>query len=216
MHAQFGDACARAKDVRWLGDQDEHGVRFYPVRHESIDFSALVHIAESPRLFSNVRQWFYMHDTCDVGRGFWPNATRWCESGLPACALPLTRSLPSSSMGLYDAAFLARHAADILALKNARALPIEKWKKRGFGWEDKLFKVCDAESPVPIRRFTRRCFNATIGRRTCICSNLAIDETPKSVYGPLSTPRQEWRFECADVVKYKANYRRNLSLVLQP
>eukprot|EP00965_Chrysotila_dentata_P188526 6172787-Pleurochrysis_carterae.AAC.1 len=76
MHAQFGDACARAKDVRWLGDQDEHGVRFYPVRHESIDFSALVHIAESPRLFSNVRQWFYMHDTCDVGRGFWPNATR--------------------------------------------------------------------------------------------------------------------------------------------
>ena len=28
-----------------------------------------------------------------------------------------------------------------------------RWKIRGVGWEDKLFKVCDAESPRPGRRY---------------------------------------------------------------
>ena len=40
----------------------------------------------------SVRQWFYMHDTSSVGAHFWSNATKWCHTGLPACALPLTRS----------------------------------------------------------------------------------------------------------------------------
>ena len=80
------------------------------------------------------------------------------------------------------------------------------------GWEDKLFKVCDAMSPdAPIRRFTRRCENKTLGRRTCLCSSLTVEKTPTRVYGPQSTPRQVWRFDCADVKKYKANFARNNS-----
>ena len=44
-----------------------------------------------------------------------------------------------------------------------RDVAVAVWKKRGYGWEDKLFKVCDASSPDrPIRRFTRQCANATL------------------------------------------------------
>ena len=100
-------------------------------------------------------------------------------------------------MGLYDAAFLRSPAAlaNISALKNSRGATGMRWKIRGVGWEDKLFKVCDAMSPdAPIRRFTRRCENRTLGRRTCLCSQLTIETTPVRVYGAESTPRQVWRW----------------------
>ena len=190
------------------------GAWHYRVPHNSVDFTAMVHIAENAPLFSAVKQWFYMHDTSSVGANFWPNVTKWCASGLPACALPLTRWNPTSSMGLYDADFLRSRAAvsNISVLKNTRGLSGMRWKIRGVGWEDKLFKVCDAISPdAPIRRFTRRCENKTLGRRTCLCSQLTIESTPVPVYGAASTPRQVWRFDCADVKKYKANYARNQS-----
>ena len=187
------------------------GAWHYRVPHNSVDFTAMIHIAENAELFSAVKQWFYMHDTSSVGPSFWSNATRWCASGLPACALPLTRWNPTSSMGLYDADFLRSPAAvgNISALKNTRGLSGMRWKQRGVGWEDKLFKVCDAMSPdAPIRRFSRRCENKTLGRRTCMCSQLIVS-SPVRVYGAESTPRQVWRFDCADVKKYKANYVRN-------
>ena len=92
-----------------------------------------------------------------VGPNFWSNATRWCASGLPACALPLTRYQPTSSMGLYDADFLRSPAAlsNISSLKNVRGVSGMRWKIRGVGWEDKLFKVCDAVSPVLQERLLR-------------------------------------------------------------
>ena len=158
-----------------------------------------------------------MHDTSSVGPLFWTNlATKWC-AGLPACALPLTRYTPSSSMGLYDAAFLYKHQPALLTLKNANHAPATKWKARGFGWEDKLIKLCDAESPdAPVRRFTRQCHNSTLGRRTCMCSTFTTDDERQAVYGEGSALRQVWRFGCADVVKYKANFQRNRTLVMSP
>ena len=116
-------------------------------------------------------------------------------------------------MGLYDATFLNSHAKDVLGLKNTRGATGMRWKIRGVGWEDKLFKVCDGVSPdAPIRRFTRRCENRTLGRRTCLCSQLDIERAPVRVYGADSTPRQVWRYDCADVKKYKANFARNQSI----
>lgn len=160
-----------------------------------------------------------MHDTFAVGPGFWPNITRWCESGLPACALPLTRWQPSASTGLYDTKFLARDAArDLLTgpLKNSK-LPASRWKQRAIFTEDKLFKLCDAQSePIGVRRFTRQCYNKSLGRPTCICSRAVVEPDLVSVYGEGSAPRQTWRFPCADVVKYKANWARNRTLVLTP
>jgi hypothetical protein len=194
----------------------ESGVLHYRVRHNSVDFTAMVHIVENPERFRGVAQWFYLHDTVSVGAGFWSNATFWC-GGLPACALPLTRWMPSSSMGLYDASFLNAHAADVVALKNVRNATAMRWKQRGMGWEDKLFKLCDATSrDGPIRRFTRRCQNTTLRRPTCICSLAQLDETLVRVYGAHSTPRQALRFPCADVVKFKANWARNRTLVIAP
>ena len=84
--------------------------------------------------------------------------------------------------------------------------------------EDKLFKLCDQSSPTPIRRFTRRCYNATLGRRTCLCSTMETADAPLRIYGKDSAPRLEYRYPCADLVKYKANYARDQSggLVMKP
>ena len=211
VHVFLGGAFSGGEDMFV-----EAGVRHYRVRHNSVDFSAMVHIVENPSLFAGVAQWFYMHDTASVGSHFWSNITQWCD-GLPACALPLTRWLPSSSMGLYDASFLNAQASDVTGLKNVRNATGLRWKLRGVGWEDKLFKVCDAHSrDRPIRRFTRQCYNATLHRRTCICSHAQTDAEPVRVYGPESTPRQALRFPCADVAKYKANWSRNRSLIIAP
>ena len=128
VHVFLGGAAGAAASAGREDDQqlaaassDAHGARFYRVPHNSVDFTAMVHIVEHPHLFRHIRQWFYMHDTCAVGAGFWGNISRWCAE-LPACALPLTRYQPSSSMGLYDAAFLAAHAADVVALKNSHGV----------------------------------------------------------------------------------------------
>ena len=219
VHVFLGGSGLEGSDSFVGAEGAASGVRHYRVRHNSVDFTAMVHIAEnSPsRLFGeDVRQWFYMHDTTGVGPGFWPNVTRWCDR-LPACGLPLTRYYPSSSMGLYDAAFLSEHRAEVLALKNARGAPAHVFKRRGFGWEDKLFKVCDKASPdAPIRRFTRQCANVTLGRRTCICSRVDIEPQPVRVYSTDSTPRQAWRFGCVDLYKYKANWARNRTMIMAP
>ena len=218
VHVFLGDSPATtgAADESGGGRYSDvaSGAWHYRVPHNSVDFTAMVHIAENAPLFEEVKQWFYLHDTASVGPNFWSNATRWCAKGLPACALPLTRYIPSSSMGLYDAAFLRSDAAlsNISALKNSRGATGMRWKIRGVGWEDKLFKVCDAVSPdAPVRRFTRWCENKTLGRRTCMCNGLTIEKTPVRVYGAESTPRQVWRFDCADVSKFKANWARNQS-----
>lgn len=196
-------------------DKDS-GAWFHPVDHNSVDFTGLVYITEHMELFHGVTQWFYMHDTTSINKRFWPNISRWC-SKLPACALPLTRYYPSSSMGLYDAQFLFEQRVAISELKNKRGLPATKWKTRGFGWEDKVFKLCDAASADrPIRRFTRQCWNSTLARRTCICSSIQIDSAPQMVYGPGSAPRQLWRFPCAGVIKFKANFARNRTLLMNP
>lgn len=205
-----GSSSSSSREARYVDPAS--GAWHYRVSHNSVDFTAMVHIAENPQLFSAVKQWFYMHDTVSVGANFWSNATRWCWKGLPSCALPLTRYLPTSSMGLYDADFLRTPEAigNISTLKNARGVSGMRWKVRGVGWEDKLFKVCDAVSPdAPVRRFTRRCENKTLGRRTCICNGLTIEKRPQRVYGADTTPRQVWRYECADVAKFKANWARN-------
>ena len=197
---------------------DVGGVQHYHVSHESIDFTAMVDIAERPERFAaTVRRWFYLHDTSSVGLQFWRHAVKAGCDPLPACALPLTRYLPSSSMGLYEASFIAANRDAIVSqLKNAHGAPVPRWKKRGIGWEDKGFKMCDAASVPAVRRFTRQCYNATLGRATCLCSKVEIDAEPQTVYGQGSTPRQVWRFGCMDVVKFKANWQRNRTLVLMP
>jgi hypothetical protein len=207
VHVFLGGADSESEPTAW---RNADGARFYNVSHNSIDFTAMVHLTEHHAMFPGVKQWFYMHDTTAVGRGFWCNVTRWCNR-LPACALPLTRYLPSSSIGLYDYAFLLRRWHRVMELKNPRgSAGVEKWKRRGFGWEDAMIKACDRESEVPLRRFTRRCYNATLRRRTCMC-NPVVDRAPVRVYGPGSAARVAYRFPCADLTKFKANFKRNAS-----
>jgi hypothetical protein len=193
--------------------RDIHGTRTYRVGHNSIDFSGLIHITENAHLFRGVTTWFYMHDTFFVsGGGFWPNISQWCNVGVPGgCALPLTRWGPSASTGLYDARFLVTQSSLLSGqLKNSRAKPPAVWKRLGVNWEDKLFKNCDATAEPGMRpkRWTRRCYNATLQRHTCICSSMVTATQPVQVYGLGSAPRVAYGFPCADLIKYKANNQR--------
>ena len=169
--------------------EDGLGVRYYYVPHNSVDFTGIVHLAEAKARLFQATRWFYMHDTTSVGAEFWKSLSSWCRSPI-GCGLPLTRYYPSSSMGLYSSEFLASQHHSMQKLRNP-GWSVEKQKKIGFGWEDYLFKQCDASAEdKPIRRFTRRCYNATLERHTCVCSKVEIDPDIQPVYGAGSSPRQ--------------------------
>jgi len=188
------------------------GLRYHYVPHDSMDFSGLVAIAEAPRgTFGRVRQWFYMHDTTAVGPGFWGAISRWCPR-LPACAMPLTCRWPSSSMGLYDAAFIAAEREKTLArVKNSANLSSAAFKRQALQDEDALLKACEAQTGHgchEVRHGSGRdaCYSSAAGRHICVCNKVAVDGEPRAVYGPGSAPRQFARFPCADLTKFKANY----------
>jgi len=204
------------RDGRAAVSTDARGVRYYAVEHDSIDFSGLVHIGERRDLFPGVTQWFYLHDTTEVGRGFWPAITHYCQQ-LPSCALPITCRWPSSSMGLYDASFVYSAAANatLRRMKNVHDVPPAVWKGFALKEEDALLKECQqlrGGSCAMIRKGNWRdasgkmsCWSKELGRDICIC-NVVEALPPREVYSAGSAPRQVASFPCADVRKFKANY----------
>ena len=91
-------------------------------------------------------------------------------------------------MGLYDASFLNAHTADVVALTNVRNATAIRWKQRGMGWEDKLFKVCDA-------------MGRSDGARTPRCAG-------RRASAPLPSSTRPW---CTCTVRTARRGRRNAS-----
>ena len=133
------------------------GLRYHYVPHDSMDFSGLIAIAEAPRgTFGRVRQWFYMHDTTAVGPGFWAAISRWCPR-LPACAMPLTCRWPSSSMGLYDAAFIASERDKTLSrVKNGANLSSDAFKRQALLAHAAQFRYAGSPNADAQRHSVRR------------------------------------------------------------
>ena len=57
VHVFLGDSPTSDDGAAWFVDAAS-GARHYRVRHNSVDFTAMVHIVENPHLFNSVRQWF--------------------------------------------------------------------------------------------------------------------------------------------------------------
>ena len=107
VHVFLGGTKANLFPTAW---REFDGTNYYAVSHNSIDFTAMIHIVENPDLFMYVRTWLYIHDTIEVGPTFWTKMAIYCD-GIHTCAVPLTRSEASCNIGLYDARFLANQSA---------------------------------------------------------------------------------------------------------
>jgi len=143
----------------WCGAD---GTNYYAVPHNSVDFTAMIHIVEQPAFFGDVRTWFYVHDTTEVGPTFWAKMSKYC-AGLETCALPLIRSKPSFNVGLYDARFLANQTARVVTKKNLNHKSLVRPNVSG-GSSQSQFSW-----PVCIRVCVCVCARARVCVCVCVC-----------------------------------------------
>lgn len=185
--------------------QGVDGTNYYAVPHNSIDFTAMIHIVENPDLFRDVRTWFYLHDTISVGTAFWVKMEPYCN-GIPSCAVPLTRSEASCNIGLYDPQFLASHIASLTVKKNLNDEHV-RFRQLNIIWEDDFFRRCDARHGL-VRGV---CAKAWRQDGLCpreihaICPSITKRRKAVRVYGNTSAPRTVFHVSCIDLIKYAAN-----------
>lgn len=180
------------------------GTNYYAVQHNSIDFTAMIHIVEKPDLFRGVRTWFYLHDTTEVGPTFWSKIAIYCN-GIPSCAVPLTRAEGCSNIGLYDSEFLASQIASLVAKKNINHEHV-RFKRQGVSWEDEFFHRCDTRQGMvqgvcsKAWKIDGRCAREI----HAICPSKPGRRPRARVYGNTSAPRIAF-VSCIDLIKYAAN-----------
>lgn len=180
------------------------GTNFYPVSHNSIDFTGLIYIVEHPKLFKHVKSWFYMHHTTEVGPTFWSRLSTWCPF-TSVCAIPLTRSEPSFNMGLYDARFLNRTRHSLLKFKQQPGTSAMQMKKRGVQWEDAVFHMCDEE----VLKKGLDYILSVKGKANSftMCPTMLTNSTPTRMYSPQGALRIKFIFPCLDLMKTAANWQ---------
>ena len=209
VHVFLGGTTATNRGLTtWLGD---NGTNYHAVPHNSIDFTAMIHIVENPELFRGIRTWFYLHDTTEVGRTFWRGMALYCN-GIPSCAVPLTRSESSRNIGLYDARFLTSHTASLVSKKN-RDNERVRYMKSSVEWEDDLFHRCDTQQGMVHRVCpTAWRMNGLCAREShAMCSSISHKRRTVRVYGNTSAPRIAFLIKCIDLIKYTTNTRKTIS-----
>jgi len=202
VHVFLGGTKGNLFPTVWQGID---GTNYYAVTHNSIDFTAMIHIVENPDLFGEVRTWLYLHDTIEVGSTFWSKMAIYCD-GLRSCAVPLTRSEASCNLGLYDARFLSNQSAILARKKNLNNEHV-RFKTLNVLWEDELFHNCDAQgdmAPGVCPKAWRVCGRCAI-EHPAVCSHITKNQKPTRVYGGDSSPRIAFVFGCIDLIKYTAN-----------
>jgi hypothetical protein len=203
VHVFLGGTKENLFPSEWRGSD---GTNYYAVSHNSIDFTAMIHIVENPRLFLDVRTWIYLHDTTYVGPTFWSKMAMYCN-GIRSCAVPLTRSEASCNLGLYDTRFLMNQSG-ILALKKNTNNETVRFKRLNVLWEDALFHNCDVQRGMTPQG---TCAKAWRVNRLCaseshaVCPTITKSRKMIRVYGNASAPRVAFEFSCIDLVKYTAN-----------
>lgn len=105
--------------------------------HNSIDFTGLIALVEA---FPNAGQcYFYMHDTCEVGPGFFEALERTIQTHRVSDSIAI--GSPSMNMGFYSAGILFAHKNLIVAQKNRDPGAVQRWKARGVKSEDLVFRA---------------------------------------------------------------------------
>jgi hypothetical protein len=114
----------------------------YFVAHNSIDFTALIEAADSD---VKTDYWFFLHDTCLVGKKY-SRLIANIPHFLPD-AMPL-KNYPSMSMGAYKASYLKgkKEQLDSYRNKSNDEVRLRQFKENAIRNEDILFK--ESKSPI--------------------------------------------------------------------
>lgn len=159
----------------------------YLTDHNSIDFTALIEAAEST---VKTDYWFFLHDTCLVGKmfkkltenipHFWPDA------------MPL-KDYPSMSMGAYKANYLKSKKGILQSYRNCSndEASLKHFKEKAIQDEDILFK--QSKRPVVYNGWLLQAGNGYERK----------DVSIPSIY----TNRICEYFPQVDLYKFKANYK---------
>lgn len=203
VHVFLGNSAgAKIASTAWHGAD---GTKYYAVAHNSIDFTAMIYIAQHPHIFRGVRTWFYLHDTTEVGETFWNKMAVYCN-GIPSCAVPLTRSEAVSNIGLYDPRFLASQIDNLVPKMNLNNDDV-RFKTQGVLWEDEFFHRCDERHGM-VRGVCAKAWkiNGLCAREKHeMCPSKPLRRVATRIYGNTSAPRIAFITKCIDIIKYAAN-----------
>jgi hypothetical protein len=114
------------------GKQDNNGMTFYQLEHNSYEYSPLIEIIDKQL---EADYWFLIHDTCKVGPKFKELLYNIPENKPDKIAL---RPTPAMSIGLYKYEYLLTVKDKLMGIRNTD-LSIEslkKWKHWGVSAED--------------------------------------------------------------------------------
>jgi hypothetical protein len=136
---------------RITGDSTFPGLTIVHLRQNSLEYTALVDLAEDDQLRSTATHWLFLHDTCRVGLQF-RHLLVAVVSSVPHADRLALRSAPSMSIGVYRSRWLARpeNRQRLLQIKNDDNAPevLQRWKLWGVDNEDYMLWRCDFGPPL--------------------------------------------------------------------
>jgi hypothetical protein len=165
--------------------------RYYKleVKHNSVDYTAFIALIEEDVLIKSIftlpEFWFYLHDTCELGKEFIPRLTSFIPNLTKNKSLTL---FPSMNLGVYKHTFFFNNPEILLSKRSSNNPKVEevyKLKCDCVVTEDFLFKI---ENDIP---FTGKDKGMT-GKR------------PMRIYNGVS--RITEYYAVLDIYKYKANW----------
>ena len=159
------------------------------VQHNSVDYTAFIALIEENTLISKhitiPEFWFYLHDTCELGKEFIPKLSSFIPSFTKNKSVTL---FPSMNLGLYKHDFFFKDPQILLSKRSSNNPPEEEVYQLKIGCvatEDFLFKI---ENDIP--------FTGNVK---------GVKGTgPRRIYNGVS--RITEYYEVLDLYKYKANW----------
>lgn len=158
-------------------------IKYIEVTHNSIDFTGLITLIEYEII--KTEWFFYLHDTCKVGKRFYDYILKICPLLKKNYTYSFTRH--SMNMGFYNINILLKYKEKLLILKNNsnNIEDIIKYKKLGVSYEGFIF-ILNKENHLILK-----------------CTK--IIDSPKYIYSDKILRITEYYKEL-DLYKYKANW----------
>lgn len=189
------------------------------VPHNSIDFTALIAVIEHvysliDNNFSIPDYWFYLHDTCELGKDFITLFNKYLENiNLNNInTLPLTY-YKSMNMGLYKYTFLLNNKNTIFQLRSHNHPfneEIQHLKKIGVFKEDFIFYL--NKENIKNNKIFQNSFSNNNDKDRIIFNN----QLPQIIYENSNILRIIEYFPNIDFYKYKANWELKEYYILDP
>ena len=158
-------------------------IHYIEVTHNSIDFTGLITLSEHKII--KTEWFFYLHDTCKVGKRFYDYILKMCPLLKNNYTYSFNRN--SMNMGFYNINILLKYKKNLLTLKNNSTdiEDIKKFKRLGVHFEGFLF-ILNKENHLLLK-----------------CNK--ITDSPKYIYSDKILRITEYYKEL-DLYKYKANW----------